>query len=94
MQPTQDPRVVLAVVVFLGVISVGGLAALTFLIWCGVEAALLVAVTGITGPCIGGLVGILATTSVTPAVAQQQAEAVGYGKAIADVNALPAGSTA
>jgi hypothetical protein len=43
MQPTQDPRVVLAVVIFLGLISVGGLAALTFLIWTGVEAALLVA---------------------------------------------------
>lgn len=88
MQPSQDPLVVRLVVAFLGLIALVGLVAITALVWRGADPLALVALTGITGPVIGGLVGILATTTVTPAAVEQR----GYDRAVTALAQL-AGST-
>lgn len=80
----QDRTVVLAVVLFLGLIGVGGLGGLVFLIWTGAEATALLAVSNPTMGALGALGGILASTRSAPAAPVQQA--VGYQKAISDLH--------
>lgn len=87
---TQDPRLPLTVVVFLGLLGLGGLIGTVFLIHSGTDATSLLAVTSISGPAVGGLVGILASTRSGPPAKVLQAQAVGYQQAVDDVNAFVA----
>lgn len=82
----QDRTVVLAVVVFLGLAFVGGLGALTFLVWTGADPTALLAISGPTTGAGGALAGILAATRTGNAAA----EAKGAEKALAQVDALVA----
>lgn len=90
-EPAQDRSVVLAVVCFLGLLSLGGLGGVVFLIHSGTDPSSLLAVSAMTGPAVGGLVGILATTRTNPPAPVQQAQAQGYQQAVADVAALGVG---
>lgn len=87
-EPAQDRSVVLAVVCFLGMLAIVGLVGEVFLIHSGTDPTSLLAVSSITGPAIGGLVGILATTRTNPSQPIQQAQAQGYQQAVADVHAF------
>lgn len=93
-EPAQDRTVVLAVVCFLGLLAVSGLVGIVFLIHSGTDPASLLAVSSMTGPAVGGLVGILATTRTNPPAPVQQLVAKGYQQAVNDVHSLtPAGSS-
>lgn len=81
---TQDRSVVLAVVIFVGAIALGGLAGIIFLIHSGTDATSLLAVSGPTTTALGGLVGILAMTRT----GTQAAEARGAAKALDQVKQL------
>lgn len=87
-EPAQERSVVLLVVLFLGIVAVGGLAGLVFLIWHGAGAEQLLAVSSFAGPATGALAGILATTrtGVPQPVAQVQAE--GYQMAVDDLHEI------
>lgn len=89
-EPAQDRSVVLAVVCFVGLVALGGLAGIVFLIHSGTDATALLAVSGPTTTAIGALAGILAMTRTNPTQPVQQAQAQGYQQAVADVNALGA----
>lgn len=83
-EPTQDRTVVLAVVIFLGLMATGGLAGLVFLIWTGADATSLLAVSNPTMGALGGLGGLLALTRT----GNQAAEQKGAEKALAQVQQL------
>jgi len=90
-ETTQDRSVVLTVVVVLGIISVVGVLGLLWLVHSGTAAGDLLAITGVTGPAVGALTGILASTrTATSANAQSQAQ--GYQAAVADVTAMGNGA--
>lgn len=66
MNESQDKTIVLAVVMFLGVASLLGIASLTFLVWDKADAALVAVVATPTGTVIGSLASMLAGTKVAP----------------------------
>lgn len=92
MPPTpeaaQSQTVVLAVVLVVGTIAIGGLAGIIFLIHSGTDATSLLAVSGPTTTALGILGAILVNAKSNPPQPIQQAVAHGYQLAVADVEAF------
>lgn len=83
-ESTQDRTVVLAVILFVGIIASGGLAGIVYLVAVHAEATALLAVSGPTTTALGILGGVLATTRT----GNQAAEQKGHAKAIDELQQL------
>jgi hypothetical protein len=80
-----DRRTVQIVVVFLGLIALGGLAAITYLIDNEADASSIAIISGLTGTALGALGGLLTNSaSVSPMELREKAR----NEAFADVGKL------
>lgn len=74
-EPQQDRIVVLAVIIFVGVVAAGGLAGIVYLVAVHADATSLLAVSGPTTTGLGILGGLLARTSSGTQAAEQRGRA-------------------
>lgn len=83
-EPSQDRAVVLAVILFVGVVAAGGLAGIVYLVAVHADATSLLAVSGPTTTALGILGGLLARTSSGTQAAEQR----GRAKAVEELKQL------
>lgn len=90
-EPSQDRAVVLAVIIFVGVVAAGGLTGIVYLVAVHADASSLLAVSGPATTALGILGGLLARTSSGTQAAEQR----GHAKAVEEFKQLePAPSPA
>lgn len=82
---STDSRVVLAVVILLGMIGVVGLGGVIWLVHDGADGNAVAIVASLSGPAIGALAAVLATTRT---IDEGDVRDAGYNDALDDVRTL------